>query len=104
MLVGYMRVSSETDRQNTNLQKDALIKCGIDERNIYEDNMSGIRDDRPGLKNALEYLKKGDTLVVWKLDRLGRSLPHLLRIVTDLQKKKIGFKSLTENMDTSTAH
>jgi DNA invertase Pin-like site-specific DNA recombinase len=52
MLVGYMRVSSETDRQNTDLQKDALIKCDIDERNIYEDNMSGIRDDRPGLKAA----------------------------------------------------
>jgi len=55
--------------------------------------MSGIRDDRPGLKDALSYLKQGDTLVVWKLDRLGRSLPHLLKIVTDLQKKKIGFKS-----------
>ena len=104
MLVGYMRVSSETDRQNTNLQKDALIKCDIDERNIYEDNMSGIRDDRPGLKAALEYLKEGDTLVVWKLDRLGRSLPHLLKIVIDLKKRNIGFKSLTENMDTSTAH
>ena len=64
MLVGYMRVSSETDRQNTNLQKDALVKCNIDERNIYEDNMSGIRDDRPRLKAALEYLKEGDTLVV----------------------------------------
>ena len=104
MLIGYMRVSSETDRQNTNLQKDALIKCNIDERNIYEDNMSGIRDDRPGLKAALEYLKEGDTLVVWKLDRLGRSLPHLLKIVTNLQKRNIGFKSITENMDTSTAH
>ena len=66
--------------------------------------MSGIRDDRAGLKAALKYLKSGDTLVVWKLDRLGRSLPHLLNIVTDLQKRKIGFKSLTENMDTSTAH
>ena len=66
--------------------------------------MSGIRDDRPGLKNALSYLKEGDTLVVWKLDRLGRSLSHLLQIVTDLQERKIGFKSITENMDTSTAH
>jgi DNA invertase Pin-like site-specific DNA recombinase len=104
MLIGYMRVSSETDRQNTNLQKDALIKEGVDPRHIYEDNMSGIRDDRPGLKNALEYLKEGDTLVVWKLDRLGRSLPHLLKIVTDLQKRKVAFKSITENMDSSTAH
>lgn len=68
------------------------------------DNMSGVRDDRSGLKAALEYLKKDDTLVVWKLDRLGRSLPHLLKIVTDLQKRNIGFKSITENMDTSTAH
>ena len=104
MLIGYMRVSSETDRQNTNLQKDALIKEGVDERNIYQDNMSGIRDDRPGLKKALEYLKEGDTLIVWKLDRLGRSLSHLLQIVTNLQKRKISFKSITENMDTSTAH
>ena len=104
MLIGYMRVSSETDRQNTNLQKDALIKSGIDERNIYEDKMSGIRDDRLGLKRCLEYLKSGDTLVVWKLDRLGRSLSHLLKIVSDLQKRNISFKSLTENMDTSNAH
>ncbi len=104
MLIGYMRVSSETDRQNTNLQKDALIQEGIDERHIFKDNMSGARDDRPGLKAVLKYLKEGDTLVVWKLDRLGRSLTHLLRIVTDLKEKKIAFKSLTENMDTSTAH
>jgi DNA invertase Pin-like site-specific DNA recombinase len=104
MLIGYMRVSSETDRQNTDLQKDALLKAGIDERNIFEDRMSGIRDDRVGLKKALDYLKEGDVLVVWKLDRLGRSLTHLLKIVTDLQKRGIGFKSLTENMDTSTAH
>ena len=104
MLVGYMRISSESDRQNTNLQKDALLKIGIDERHIYEDKMSGARDDRPALKKTLEFLKKGDILVVWKLDRLGRSLPHLLKIVTDLQKRGIGFKSLTENMDTSTAH
>ena len=99
-----MRVSSETDRQNTNLQKDALLKEGIDQRHIYEDSMSGIRGDRPGLKKALDFLKEGDTLVVWKLDRLGRSLSHLLQIVNSLQQRKIGFKSLTENMDTSTAH
>ncbi|MFT4718561.1 MAG: DNA invertase Pin-like site-specific DNA recombinase [Rickettsiales bacterium] len=104
MLIGYMRVSSEVDRQNTNLQKDALIKLGIDERNIYEYNISGVRDDRPRLKTASEYLKEKDTLVVWKLDRLGRSLPHLLKIVANLQKRNIEFKSTTENVDTSTAH
>ena len=109
MLVGYVRVSSETakdssNRQNTNLQRDALIACGVDERNIFEDNMSGVRDDRPELKKCLEFLKAGDTLVVWKLDRLGRSLPHLLKIVNDLRDRKVGFKSLTEKMDTSTAH
>jgi DNA invertase Pin-like site-specific DNA recombinase len=104
MLIGYTRVSSDTDRQNTNLQKDALLKCGVDERHIFEDRMSGARDDRPALKKALEFAKEGDVIVVWKLDRLGRSLTHLLKIVTDLQKRGVGFKSLTENMDTSTAH
>jgi DNA invertase Pin-like site-specific DNA recombinase len=104
VLVGYMRVSSESDRQSTDLQKDALIAAGVDERNIYMDHMSGARDDRPGLAKALDYMKVGDILVVWKLDRLGRSLPHLIKIMNQLSEKKIGFRTLTEQMDTTTPH
>jgi DNA invertase Pin-like site-specific DNA recombinase len=104
MLVGYMRVSSENDRQTTNLQRDALIHAGVDARHLFEDKASGARDDRKGLNQALEYVRPGDCLVVWKLDRLGRSLPHLLQIVTDLQEKGVAFRSLTEQMDTTTAH
>jgi DNA invertase Pin-like site-specific DNA recombinase len=104
MLVGYLRVSSESDRQTTDLQRDALLAAGIDERHLYQDKASGARDDRPGLKECLDFLKAGDTLVVWKLDRLGRSLSHLLAIVTDLKARGIAFKSLTEQMDTTTPH
>lgn len=104
MLIGYMRVSTDTERQNTNLQKDALLKAGVDQRHIFEDRTSGAKDKRPGLDKALEFLQSGDCLVVWKLDRLGRSLTHLLDIVSRLQKKGIGFKSITEQMDTTTAH
>ena len=104
MLVGYMRVSSENERQTTDLQRDALIKAGVDERNIFKDHANGARDDRPGLKEAIKFLKEGDCLVVWKLDRLGRSLSHLIHIVNDLHKRKISFKSLTEQMDTMTPH
>ncbi len=104
MLIGYMRVSSESERQTTDLQRDALVAGGIDERHLFEDHLSGSRDDRPGLKKALDFLKEGDVLVVWKLDRLGRSLPHLLQIMTQLKDRKIGFKSLTEQMDTTTPH
>ncbi len=104
MLVGYMRVSSDSDRQTTDLQRDALINVGGDPRHLFEDRASGARDDRPGLKKALEFVCSGDCLVVWKLDRLGRSLPHLLTIVTDLQKQGVAFRSLTEQMDTTTPH
>jgi len=104
MLIGYMRVSSESDRQTTHLQRDALIAAGIDERHLFEDHLSGIRDDRPGLKKALEFLKQGDVLVVWKLDRLGRSLSHLLEIINILKERQVGFRSLTEHMDTTTPH
>jgi len=104
MLIGYMRVSSDGDRQNTDLQRDALLNAGVDPRHLYEDKASGARDDRPGLKKALEFVCPGDCLVVWKLDRLGRSLPHLLGIVTSLQEKKVAFRSLTEQMDTTTPH
>lgn len=74
----------------------------MDERHLYQDKASGARDDRPGLKACLEYLKAGDTLVVWKLDRLGRSLPNLLSIVTDLKARGVAFRSLTEATDTTT--
>jgi DNA invertase Pin-like site-specific DNA recombinase len=102
MLIGYMRISTDNDRQTTDLQKDALLQAGIDERHIFSDHSSGMKDDRQGLNEALNYLKSGDCLVVWKLDRLGRSLPHLLEIVNGLKKKGISFKSLTENIDTTT--
>lgn len=104
MLVGYMRVSSVDDRQSVDLQRDALTAAGVDERHIYSDKASGAKDDRPGLKACLAYLKKGDGIVVWKLDRLGRSLPHLLSIVTDLKERGVSFRSLTEQMDTDTPH
>jgi DNA invertase Pin-like site-specific DNA recombinase len=104
MLVGYMRVSSADDRQTVDLQRDALVAAGVDHRHLHTDKASGARDDRPGLKACLNYLNTGDTLVVWKLDRLGRSLPHLLAIVTDLKTRGIAFRSLTEQMDTTTPH
>ena len=104
MLVGYLRVSSDSDRQSTDLQRDALLAAGVDARHLFEDKASGARDDRPGLRACLEYLRAGDTLVVWKLDRLGRSLPHLLQIITALREKGVEFRSLTEQMDTTTPH
>jgi DNA invertase Pin-like site-specific DNA recombinase len=104
MLVGYMRVSSDSDRQNTALQRDALIAAGVDARHLFEDKASGARDNRPGLKTCLDFVKVGDTLVVWKLDRLGRSLPHLLDIVAGLRDRGVAFRSLTEGMDTNTPH
>nr|WP_278436957.1 recombinase family protein [Brucella anthropi] len=103
MLVGYMRVSSIDDRQNVDLQRDALIAAGVDERDLHSDKASGARDDRPGLKSCLADLRSGDCLIVWKLDRLGRSLPHLLSIINDLKSRGISFRSLTEQMDTTTA-
>jgi DNA invertase Pin-like site-specific DNA recombinase len=104
MDVGYIRVSSENERQTTDLQKDALLQAGIDQRHIFEDKISGAKDKRPGLEKALDFLQPGDCLVVWKLDRLGRSLSHLLNIIIDLQKRDIAFRSLTEKMDTTTPH
>jgi DNA invertase Pin-like site-specific DNA recombinase len=104
MLVGYTRVSSADERRSVDLQRDALIAAGVDERHLYVDKASGARDDRPGLKACLAFLKAGDVLVVWKLDRLGRSLSHLLAIVADLKARGIAFRSLTEQMDTTTPH
>lgn len=102
MLVGYVRISTADDRQTTDLQRDALRAAGVDERNIHEDRASGARDDRPGLKACLEYLREGDVLVVWKLDRLGRSLSNLMSIVEDFRQRQIGLRSLTESIDTTT--
>lgn len=103
MLVGYMRVSSDSDRQNTDLQRDALLAAGVDARNLYEDRASGAKDDRVGLAEVLAFVRPGDVLVVWKLDRLGRSLSHLLEIVNTLKNRQVSFRSLTEGMDTTTA-
>ena len=103
MLVGYMRVSSDSDRQNTDLQRDALLAAGVEGRHLFEDHASGAKDDRRGLADALEFVHPGDVLVVWKLDRLGRSLSHLLSIVTTLKDRQVAFRSLTEGMDTTTA-
>jgi len=102
MLIGYMRVSTDGERQTFDLQRDALRSAGVDERHIFEDRVSGNRNERTGLAKALAFIKPGDCLVVWKLDRLGRSLPHLLSTVTDLKTRGIGFRSLTEQMDTTT--
>ena len=88
MLIGYMRVSSESDRQSTDLQRDALLAAGVDGRHLFEDHASGATDDRPGLVKALAFVQPGDVLVVWKLDRLGRSLSHLLSIVNALKEKR----------------
>jgi DNA invertase Pin-like site-specific DNA recombinase len=99
MLIGYARVS--THEQTLNLQRDALEKAGCSK--LFTDTASGAKAERKGLDEALGYVRKGDTLVVWRLDRLGRSLPHLISAMTDLEERRIGFKSLTENIDTTTS-
>jgi DNA invertase Pin-like site-specific DNA recombinase len=98
-LIGYARVS--TSEQDLALQLDALNKAGCVK--VFEDKASGARADRPGLAEALAYVREGEVLVVWKLDRLGRSLKHLLATIEDLQKRDVGFRSLTEAIDTTTA-
>jgi DNA invertase Pin-like site-specific DNA recombinase len=106
MLIGYMRVSKVDGSQSFDLQKDALIKVGVYESNIYEDKASGKNDDRPGLNAALKSLRKDDTLVVWKVDRLGRNLSHLVSIITDLTDRGINLKILSGQgaaLDTTTA-
>ena len=103
MLIGYMRISKADGSQTTDLQFDALIAAGVKPEQIYEDSASGAKDDRPDLAACLKALRPRDTLVVWKLDRLGRSLPHLVAIMDDLKKRKIGLKVLTghgANIDT----
>jgi DNA invertase Pin-like site-specific DNA recombinase len=97
-----MRVSTDGDRQVLDLQRDALLQAGVDERHLFEDRASGSRDDRPGLTKALAFVRPGDCLVVWKLDRLGRSMPHLIATVNSLKDREVAFRSLTEQMDTTT--
>jgi DNA invertase Pin-like site-specific DNA recombinase len=97
-LVGYARVS--TGAQDDGLQQDALIRAGCGK--IFSDQISGAQPERPGLNEALSYVRDGDSLVVWKLDRLGRSLPHLIATVNGLGERGVGFRSLTEGVDTST--
>ena len=95
MLIGYVRVS--TNDQNTDLQRNALNCAGCEL--IFEDKISGTKSDRPGLKKLLRTLSAGDTLVVWKLDRLGRSMRHLVVLVEELRERGINFRSLTDSID-----
>jgi DNA invertase Pin-like site-specific DNA recombinase len=106
MWMGYARVSKADGRQVTDLQYDALIQAGVAAEHIYSDKASGKRDDRPGLAQCLKALREGDTLVVWKLDRLGRDLRHLVNTVDELTQRKIGLKVLAGEgaaLDTTTA-
>ena len=105
MLIGYARVSKSDGHQVLDLQIDALTNSGVKEENIYSDKISGSIDDRLGLENCLKDLREDDILVVYKLDRLGRNLKHLIQTVEDLTKRKIGFKVLSGqgvNIDTTT--
>ena len=106
MLIGYMRVSKADGSQSTDLQRDALISAGVRPDHLYEDQASGRRDERPGLTACLKALRDGDTLLVWKLDRLGRNLRHLVNTVHDLTARSVGLKVLTGQgaaIDTTTA-
>jgi DNA invertase Pin-like site-specific DNA recombinase len=107
-LIGYARVSKTDGSQVIDLQRDALAKAGVDlEHHLYTDAASGKRDDRPGLDSCIKALRPGDTLVVWKLDRLGRDLRHLVNLVGDLTKRNIGLKVLAgegASIDTTTAN
>src|SRR4051812_38153918 len=100
MLIGYARVSKT--EQNLDLQRDALIRAGCEPSNIFTDKVSGATAARPGLEQALGRLRAGDTLIVWRLDRLGRNLKHLIETVAALQEQGAAFRSLTENIDTAT--
>jgi len=106
MRVGYARVSKADGSQVLDLQRDALLKAGVSPRHLYEDHASGKQEDRPQLPACLKGLRRGDVLVVWKLDRLGRDLRHLVNIVQDLADRGVGFKVLSgqgAEMDTTTA-
>jgi len=101
VLVGYMRVS--TAEQSLALQRDALLATGVAPERIYDDTCSGTVADRPGLARALDVLRAGDALVVWKLDRIGRSLAHVVELVGTLQARGVGLKVLTGGIDTTSA-
>lgn len=106
MLVGYMRVSKADGSQTTDLQRDALIAAGVEPQQLYEDQASGKKEDRPALAACLKAVREGDTLLLWKLDRLGRDLRHLVNIVHDLTERGVGLKVLTGQgaaIDTTTA-
>jgi DNA invertase Pin-like site-specific DNA recombinase len=106
MLIGYMRVSRSDGSQVLDLQRDALLAAGVSPDHLYEDFASGKRDDRPGLASCLKALREGDTLLVWKLDRLGRNLHHLVTTVHELAVRSVGFRVLTgqgAQIDTTTA-
>ncbi|MCC8373130.1 transposon DNA-invertase [Photorhabdus sp. HUG-39] len=106
MRIGYTRVSKSDGSQVQDLQLDALLAAGVNKENIYQDEISGKSDKRPGLDACLKALRPGDVLMVWKLDRLGRSLKHLVNTIHDLADRKIGFKVLTgqgAEIDTTTA-
>src|SRR5262249_27872890 len=107
MLIGYIRVSKSDGTQALDLQHDALLAAGVAPERIYADRASGRKDDRPGLATCLQALQLGDTLVVWKLDRLGRNLKHLVSVVDELQQRQVGFKVLAGagvQIDTTTAN
>lgn len=100
MLIGYMRVS--TSDQSLDLQRDALLAAAVAEERIYHDVCSGKATDRSGLARALDVVREGDAIVAWKLDRIGRSLPHVVGLVGDLRKRGVGLKVLTGDVDTTT--
>lgn len=100
ILVGYARISTED--QKLDLQIDALKRIGIEEDRIYREQASGVKTKRPQLAECIRSLREGDTLVVWRLDRLGRSLVELIKVMTELQDRNIGFRSLNESIDTTT--
>ena len=105
MLIGYMRVSKADGSQTTDLQRDALLAAGVAAERLYEDQASGRRDNRPGLAACLKALREGDLLILWKLDRLGRDLRHLINTVHDLTARGVGLKVLTGQgaaIDTAT--
>ena len=107
MFIGYMRVSKSDGTQTLNLQRDALLAAGVALERLYEDFASGRKDDRPGLRACLKAIQPGNTLVVWKLDRLGRDLKHLVSLMDDLRQRQVGFKVLTGSgaqIDTTTAN
>ena len=105
MLIGYMRVSKNDGSQTLDLQKDALIAAGVEEERLYHDYVSSQKDTRPGLEACFKALQPGNTLIVWKLDRLGRSLKELVTMIDELRQRKIGFKVLAGHgaqIDTTT--